>query len=226
VRFSACARFGCCSRPPCGQLRETGRSERPVPAPPWTPPQPGGLPRPPSHGRGHARVMHRRCVTAGVPLPGAGRRATWPGLVRAPAALVGFDPSRCCSRPRVSGRFRPSDPPAVSPAARTDNRAAPLGVTRNVCRFAGGIARLYGRWLPVTRATSRGVPTGATRRRDLPPAAGLPAAAPGLRPRGRSVPGRAPPSDGRPTGFPGADVFDGAPPSPIPPWAFASPRCP
>jgi hypothetical protein len=106
--------------------------------------------------------MHRRCVTAGVPLPGAGRRATWPGLVRAPAALVGFDPSRCCSRPRVSGRLRPSDPPAVSPAARTDNRAAPLGVTRNVCRWPAASPACAGDDSPVTRATSRGMQTGAT----------------------------------------------------------------
>ena len=103
------------------------------------------------------------------------------GAIRAPAALVGFDPSRRCSRPRVSGRLRPSDPPAVSPAPCS---------TRGVCCESDRPAKpshpLFGRGLHRPRA---------------------PAAAPGLRPRGRSVPDVASPSGERAPGR-------------LPPWAF------
>jgi len=172
-----------------------GRSERPVAAPPWTPPQPGGLPRPPSHGRGTRgsctavalRPVFRYPARA-VARPGRGlcepRRRSWGSTLR------GVAPARGCR-----GVCRPSDPPAVSPASRTDDRASPLGVTRNVCRFAGGLALLCGRWLPGDARHEQGYAKWRDCRRGLPPAAGSPAAAPGLRPRGRSVPGRAPPSD-------------------------------
>jgi hypothetical protein len=67
------------------------------------------------------RVMHRRSFTAGVPLPA--RAVTRPGRRTphraAPVALLGFRPSRRCSRARVSRRFRRSDPPAVSPATHS-----------------------------------------------------------------------------------------------------------
>jgi hypothetical protein len=116
------------------------------------------------------------------------RRRSWGSTLR------GVAPARGCR-----GVCRPSDPPAVSPASRTDDRASPLGVTRNVCRFAGGLALLCGRWLPGDARHEQGYAKWRDCRRGLPPAAGSPAAAPGLRPRGRSVPGRAPPSDERPT---------------------------
>ena len=71
---------------------------------------------------GHAPPL--RFLGGGVPLPGSSRRATWPVVAygartappRRPAALLGFRPSRRCSRPRVSRRLRRSDPPAVFPS--------------------------------------------------------------------------------------------------------------
>jgi hypothetical protein len=75
-----------------------------------------------SHSRAPARIGS---CTAGLfsgrcSATHPGHRATWPGplFALAPAALLGFDPSRCCSRPRVSGPLGPSDPPAVLPAPR------------------------------------------------------------------------------------------------------------
>ena len=53
----------------------------------------------------------------------------------APAALLGFDPSRLCPRPRVSRRLRRSDPPAVFPAA-SPRRAAVLCVVGSSGRLA------------------------------------------------------------------------------------------
>ena len=74
--------------------------------------------------------MHRRSFTAGVPLPA--RAIAQPGRCRprilAPATLLGFCPSRRCSRPRVSRRFHRSDPPAVFPALRPD------ALWRSMCR--------------------------------------------------------------------------------------------
>jgi len=84
-------------------------------------------------GTGSTRVMHRRVSHRQVfryPSRAIARLGRGP-CCRAPATLLGFDPSRCCSRPRVSGRLRPSDPPAVfldAPSrSRRMLRTAPAG---------------------------------------------------------------------------------------------------
>ena len=123
------------------------------------------LPQRQTFGRRFERVMHRRFLAGRCSATRASRRATWPGpsVVPAPAALMGFDPSRRCSRPRVSARLRASDPPAVSPA--------PLP-TRVLCFESGGR-------MPSTHVFEGNRPRA-------------PAAAPGLRPRVRSAPRASP----------------------------------
>lgn len=56
---------------------------------------------PPQKLRRLVRVMRRRCLSRGVPLPDAQTIAAWPddwSFPRRPAALMGFVPSQVCSR--------------------------------------------------------------------------------------------------------------------------------
>ena len=65
-----------------------------------------------------------------------------------PCGAPGVHPSRCCSRPRVSGPLDPSDPPAVSPDAPPDPVVCwvgrPAHPTRTVVTLAAGAGR--GSW--------------------------------------------------------------------------------
>jgi len=91
------------------------------------------------------RVMRRRLLACGVPLPSRTIRGLAGTLIHvAPAALVGFIPSQFRSCPRVSGRFRPFAPTCRFPSA----------LRRSICRWAG-------RSIPRTHwqiATGRGHP--------------------------------------------------------------------
>jgi len=84
--------------------------------------------------------------------------AAWPGFL-IPAALLGFNPSQCCSCPRVPGRFRPG-----APTCRFSESSDPVN-------FYRGPAADHA----PTRSLVR-------------PAADVSAAAPGFCPRGQSVP--------------------------------------
>jgi hypothetical protein len=141
---------------------------------------------------GHAPpLLHGRCSATR-----ASRRTAWP---MHPAYLLhrrrswGFRPSRRCSRPRVSRRLRRPSPPAVSPMT------APRRVVKCVCPVGSSAG------LPPTIAMQGRVVRAS------------PAAAPGLRPRVRSVPRRR---------------VRAAPTQPMPPWALplsglgSSPSCP
>lgn len=108
---------------------------------------------------GHAPpLLHGRCSATR-----ASRRTAWPmpTHVGSPAALMGFDPSRLCSRPRVSRRLRRSDPPAVFPAPSPDALMDYVSSGRPAALHPRGLKASPDEWPP--------------------------AAAPGLRPRGRCV---------------------------------------
>ena len=172
----------------------------------------------------HARVMHRRCVTAGVPLPGAGRRATWPGLVR-PGGARGVRPFAVLLPPAGVGASVAPRTHLPFPRLPAPTTARRLSASRGMCVGSPAASpSCAGDGSPVTRATSRGMPSGATaagvfrrprahrpRLLGFVPAGGPCPAAPRRR---MNVPHR----------FPWCGRFRRGAARPIPPWAFASPR--
>jgi len=85
------------------------------------------------------QVMHRRRISADVPLPLLANCVAWPGR-HGPAALLGFNPSQCYSCPRADQ----ASPPVLLPTCRSSQPPPRSFSSRDQPSVFTSLARLLG----------------------------------------------------------------------------------